>query len=288
MAQTPLSRERKAGARRKGSATQIVRSDTLGEALTESGGTFYLSVGGAAAKGQATDAVSEIRIFSRNFAPAGWGEGQLLPISENDALFALLGTSYGGGGQSTFDLPDLVGRVPMGTGPEHEAGELLKAARTADTSPSIRGVWRQFEESVFGGAVEAIGGAQAIGMAVRDEADLLRAIGLGFPVRVLASLRERGFRGEDLEAVVAPRRTLARRKAAGHRLTRTESDAAWRLAHVFALGARVLKGPEAALAWLRRPKSALSDQKPMDLIDTAVGAQAVERLLFQLEWGDVA
>lgn len=57
-------------------------------------------------------------IFCGNFAPNGWAfcNGQLLPISENDALFALIGTTYGGDGQSTFALPDLRGRVPVGTG----------------------------------------------------------------------------------------------------------------------------------------------------------------------------
>lgn len=59
--------------------------------------------------------VGEIRIFAGNFAPAGWMfcEGQLLPISEFETLFNLIGTTYGGDGQSTFALPDLRGRVPI-------------------------------------------------------------------------------------------------------------------------------------------------------------------------------
>ena len=59
--------------------------------------------------------VGEIRMFAGNFAPAGWMfcEGQLLPISENETLFNLVGTTYGGDGQSTFALPDLRGRVPI-------------------------------------------------------------------------------------------------------------------------------------------------------------------------------
>jgi microcystin-dependent protein len=62
--------------------------------------------------------VGEIRIFAGNFAPAGWMfcEGQLLPISENETLFQLIGTTYGGDGQSTFALPDLRGRVPIHIG----------------------------------------------------------------------------------------------------------------------------------------------------------------------------
>jgi len=62
--------------------------------------------------------VGEIRMFAGNFAPAGWMfcEGQLLPISEYDTLFNLIGTTYGGDGQSTFALPDLRGRVPLHQG----------------------------------------------------------------------------------------------------------------------------------------------------------------------------
>ena len=64
--------------------------------------------------------IGEIRIFAGNFAPNGWMfcEGQLLPISENETLFNLIGTTYGGDGQSTFALPDLRGRIPnhQGTG----------------------------------------------------------------------------------------------------------------------------------------------------------------------------
>jgi microcystin-dependent protein len=74
--------------------------------------------------------VAEIRIFPFNFAPHGWAfcDGQLLPLSQNTALFSLLGTTYGGDGKSTFGLPDLQGRAPMfwGQGPGlslHDIGE---------------------------------------------------------------------------------------------------------------------------------------------------------------------
>ncbi|MFA5328470.1 MAG: tail fiber protein [Prolixibacteraceae bacterium] len=62
--------------------------------------------------------VGEIRMFGGNFAPAGWMfcEGQLLAISENETLFQLIGTTYGGDGQSTFALPDLRGRIPIHQG----------------------------------------------------------------------------------------------------------------------------------------------------------------------------
>ncbi len=62
--------------------------------------------------------IGEIRIFAGNFAPAGWAfcEGQLLPISENETLFQLIGTTYGGDGESTFALPDMRGRLPIHLG----------------------------------------------------------------------------------------------------------------------------------------------------------------------------
>jgi len=62
--------------------------------------------------------VGEIRMFAGNFAPAGWMfcEGQLLAISENETLFQLIGTTYGGDGESTFALPDLRGRIPIHQG----------------------------------------------------------------------------------------------------------------------------------------------------------------------------
>jgi microcystin-dependent protein len=62
--------------------------------------------------------IGEIRMFGGNFAPAGWAfcDGQIMPIAENDALFNLIGTTYGGDGQSTFGLPDLRGRLPVHNG----------------------------------------------------------------------------------------------------------------------------------------------------------------------------
>ncbi len=65
--------------------------------------------------------VGEIRMFAGNFAPRGWAfcEGQLLTVSQNDALFSLIGTVYGGDGRTTFALPDIRGRIPLhqGAGP---------------------------------------------------------------------------------------------------------------------------------------------------------------------------
>ena len=69
--------------------------------------------------------IGEIRIFAGNFAPVGWllCQGQLLPISEYEALFNLIGTTYGGDGQTTFALPDLASRIPYHQGPGYALGQ---------------------------------------------------------------------------------------------------------------------------------------------------------------------
>src|SRR5215212_3187970 len=69
--------------------------------------------------------LSEIRIMSFSFAPKGWAlcNGQLLPINQNQALFSLLGTTYGGNGQTTFALPNLQGKTPIHSGSGHFLGE---------------------------------------------------------------------------------------------------------------------------------------------------------------------
>lgn len=89
--------------------------------------------------------VGEIRMFGGSFAPAGWAfcAGQLMPISENDTLFNLIGTTYGGDGQETFGLPDLQGRIPIhaGQGPgisqNYQLGEKAGVESVTLTSQQI-------------------------------------------------------------------------------------------------------------------------------------------------------
>ena len=86
--------------------------------------------------------LSEIRLFSFNYAPKGWAQcnGQFLPINQNQALFALLGTRYGGNGQTTFALPNLRGRVPIHMGNGHpvpgEAAGTESVTITTQTMPT--------------------------------------------------------------------------------------------------------------------------------------------------------
>ena len=83
--------------------------------------------------------VGEIRLFAGNFAPAGWMfcEGQLLPISEYETLFNLIGTTYGGDGQSTFALPDMRGRIPIHMGNGFTLAQTGGAETVTLTVPQI-------------------------------------------------------------------------------------------------------------------------------------------------------
>ena len=86
--------------------------------------------------------VGEIRMFAGNFAPNGWlfCQGQTLPISENDVLFQLIGTTYGGDGEETFNLPNLASRVPihMGTGPDGTTYQLGESAGTEQETLTVQ------------------------------------------------------------------------------------------------------------------------------------------------------
>jgi microcystin-dependent protein len=86
--------------------------------------------------------VGEIRMFAGNFAPNGWMfcEGQTLPIAENEVLFQLIGTTYGGDGEETFNLPNLASRVPihMGTGPDGTTYQLGEMAGTEQETLSVQ------------------------------------------------------------------------------------------------------------------------------------------------------
>jgi microcystin-dependent protein len=83
--------------------------------------------------------IGEIRMFAGNFAPVGWAfcNGQVLPISQNDALFNLIGTTYGGDGQTTFALPNLQSRVPVHVGPSFALGQAAGAETVTLTTSQI-------------------------------------------------------------------------------------------------------------------------------------------------------
>jgi len=96
--------------------------------------------------------IGQLKLFAGNFAPVGWVlcNGQLLSISENDSLFSLIGTTFGGDGQSTFAVPDLRGRVPVGPGtdPNGNTSEFSAGVTATPLPPSsLSGVvWEDFND----------------------------------------------------------------------------------------------------------------------------------------------
>ncbi len=178
-------------------------------------------------------------------------------------------------GAGTASVPDDVDRLDF----------LASSARLGrETSDPLQNL----DAAVRKDAFELLGGDSALGRTIMSEEDLVEAIVTGFPADVLVRLRDAGYPYTVLDQVVAPRRTLMRRKSTQQRLTRSESDAAWRLAHVLSMATRVFDGRKAALAWLSRTKGAFRGRTPIELLETSVGTSHVERILRTLDWGDVA
>lgn len=108
--------------------------------------------------------LAEIRIIGFNFAPRGWAycDGQILPINQNQSLYSLLGTTYGGDGRTTFGLPDLRGRTPIHRGESHQLGQksgaetiTLTAAQIAAHTHSFKASSTAADDAVPTGAVLA-------------------------------------------------------------------------------------------------------------------------------------
>ena len=101
--------------------------------------------------------IGEIRMFAGTFNPNGWAfcSGQLLPISENETLFQLIGTTYGGDGESTFALPNLQSRVPihMGTGPDGVNYQLSEAAGTESVTLTTQQIPNHTHQALVSGSI---------------------------------------------------------------------------------------------------------------------------------------
>jgi len=169
---------------------------------------------------------------------------------------------------------------------QDEKQSLLDLAGSGEGGDGPDGQHRQDE--MRAAAFKMLGGAKLLGRQIRSEEELIEAIASGFPSTVLNFLRDAGWPAHTLEKVVAPKRTLMRRKAGRQRLTPGESDAAWRLAATLASATKVLNGRSAALAWLMRPKPSLSGRTPVELLKSGVGTAYVQSLLNRLDWGDIA
>lgn len=113
--------------------------------------------------------LGEIRMFAGNFAPAGWAfcDGRTLAISENDALFTLIGTTYGGDGQETFNLPNLQSRLPMHFSGSHP---LAETAGTEQVTLTVNQVPAHAHPQVGSGnnAGETAPGGNVLGVAASD------------------------------------------------------------------------------------------------------------------------
>jgi putative toxin-antitoxin system antitoxin component (TIGR02293 family) len=137
--------------------------------------------------------------------------------------------------------------------------------------------------------VDELGGDAVLGRRLEREADLQSAIREGFPQRVIEELME----GADLSikelaaALDLSARSLQRRRREG-RLARYESDRIYRLARIVALAKASLGGRDAATRWLKRPNRALGGKAPLAVIDTELGARAVENVLGRIAFGGVS
>ncbi len=126
-----------------------------------------------------TPFLSEIKIVSFNFAPKGWAlcNGQLLPINQNQALFALLGTTYGGNGQTNFALPNLRGRVPIHEGQGHTLGEQAGSTSvTINQSQMPQHLHFAQASPTVGGTATAVGNFLASALNVYRQPDNLATL----------------------------------------------------------------------------------------------------------------
>jgi putative toxin-antitoxin system antitoxin component (TIGR02293 family) len=114
------------------------------------------------------------------------------------------------------------------------------------------------------------------------------ATATGAVTEILDELVEHGFSRDEIFALVVPRRTLARRRESGNRLSPEESDRAVRLARITAHAERVFGDDEKAHGWLREPSRTLGGTIPLDLLRTETGAQLVEQTLHRIDFGMLA
>ncbi|OHD09887.1 antitoxin Xre-like helix-turn-helix domain-containing protein [Sphingopyxis sp. RIFCSPHIGHO2_12_FULL_65_19] len=164
---------------------------------------------------------------------------------------------------------------------EHASTEKAKADLLAEVSAVVAAGDPQTH---IRGAALALLGLDAA--AIRTEEELIEAIAAGFPAQAIEALRAAGWPYAAMEAVIAPRRTLMRRKRDGQPLTPSESDAAWRLALVLVSAEPVFASREAAIAWLLRAKVGLRGRTPAELIASSVGTAQILSLLRRIDRGD--
>ncbi len=135
---------------------------------------------------------------------------------------------------------------------------------------------------------EQLGGLDILGCRVLSDADMARAVELGFPVDAIDELRRTGVTDREIGNLIIKPRTLSHRRAKRSRLTVEESDRAARVARILALARKTFANRDKADRWLHKELSALDGRRPMDLIRTHAGARIVEDLLTGIAWGAAA
>jgi len=132
-----------------------------------------------------------------------------------------------------------------------------------------------------------LGGRKVLGRAVKKPADLAELVRQGLPANSVKELAERLELGTTIlsEKLGIPQRTLTRRLSHGARLTAAESDRTVRLARVYASAVEMIGEEEKAVAWLQVPNRALGGRRPLDQLDTDVGAREVEDILGRIAYG---
>ncbi|MGO4669802.1 antitoxin Xre/MbcA/ParS toxin-binding domain-containing protein [Bosea sp. 2KB_26] len=137
-------------------------------------------------------------------------------------------------------------------------------------------------------ALEVVGGRDLIGAPINSSRDLISAVRRGFPVQTVEYVISSGRMSlAEIDLVVIPRKTLSHRRKIGT-LTSEQSDRLIRAARVLAEAEETFGSQQKAAKWLRRPTTALSGEKPIDLLDTSEGADQVEALLGRIGHGIAA
>lgn len=137
-------------------------------------------------------------------------------------------------------------------------------------------------------AAEQLGGLDILGCRVLSDADMARAVELGFPVDTIDALCKTGVTDREIGNLIIKPRTLSHRRAKRARPTVEESDRAARVARIVALAGRTFANRDKADRWLHKELSALDGRRPMDLIRTHAGARVIEDLLTGMAWGAAA
>ena len=134
---------------------------------------------------------------------------------------------------------------------------------------------------------EVLGGRRVLGKAVKKPDDLAELVRKGLPASSVKVLAERLDVGNMVmsQKLGIPQRTLTRRLSQGSRLTAAESDRTVRLARVYARAVEMIGDEEKAVEWLRTPNRALGGERPLDQLDTDVGAREVEDILGRIAYG---